>query len=398
MTNLAVYLQASWEAILDGYQTDAIYTDYSAAFQSVNHTLLIHKLKCSYKLQGYALKWFVSYLSDRRQRFIVNGKTSKWTTFLSGVPEGSLLAPLLFSLFINDLPREVSGGCLLYADDVKIFRKIMSPSDGLLLQKDLDLLTAWSVRWGLTLNPEKCKSFTITLRRAPVQTPYFINGTTLEHVGEIRDLGITLDTKLTFAAHVGNIVSKANRSLGLLIRSFQAGVRQSRFDRNALMCAYFSNVRSILEYGSVIWAGAADTHTVRIDRVQHKFLIWLLSNTASGGASSLDYSDLLAHFRIPSLASRRVQHDLLFIRNLFHSRLDSHILLRSFYLHAPTRSTRTQPLFYEPRPRVNTVKRGLFLRVPQLANSFLRGVHEVDFFADALVTFKAHVVKYVSRL
>ena len=122
-----------------------------------------------------------------------------------------------------------------------------------------------------------------------------------------------------------------------------------------------------------------------------------LSNTASGGASSLDYGDLLAHFRIPSLASRRVQHDLLFIRNLFHSRLDSHILLRSFYLHAPTRSTRTQPLFYEPRPRVNTVKRGLFLRVPQLANSFLRGVPEVDFFADALVTFKAHVVKYVSR-
>ena len=164
------------------------------------------------------------------------------------------------------------------------------------------------------------------------------------------------------------------------------------------MCAYFSNVRSILEYGSVIWAGAADTHTVRIDRVQHKFLIWLLSNTASGGASSLDYSDLLAHFRIPSLASRRVQHDLLFIRNLFHSRLDSHILLRSFYLRAPTRSIRTQPLFYEPRPRVNTVKRGLFLRVPQLVNSFLGGVSEVDFFADALVTSKAHVVKYVSRL
>ena len=98
------------------------------------------------------------------------------------------------------------------------------------------------------------------------------------------------------------------------------------------------------------------------------------------------------------LASRRVQHDLLFIRNLFHSRLDSHILLRSFYLHAPTRSTRTQPLFYEPRPRVNKVKRGLFFRVPQLVLSFLCGVPEVDVCADALVTFKAHVVKYVSRL
>ena len=151
MTNLAVYLQSAWEAISDGYQTDAIYTDYSAAFQSVNHSLLIHKLKHSYKLEEFALKWFVSYLSDRRQRVIVNGKTSKWTTVLSGVPEGSLLAPLLFSLFINDLPREVDSGCLLYADDVKIFRKIVSPADGLLLQEDLNRLTAWSVRWGPVL-------------------------------------------------------------------------------------------------------------------------------------------------------------------------------------------------------------------------------------------------------
>ena len=99
----------------------------------MNHSLLIHKLKHSYKLKGFALKWFVSYLSDRRQRVIVNGKTSEWTAVLSGVPEGSLLAPLLFSLFINVLPREVDCGCLLCADDVKIFRKIVSPSDGLVL-------------------------------------------------------------------------------------------------------------------------------------------------------------------------------------------------------------------------------------------------------------------------
>ena len=396
ITNLAVYLQSAWEAISDGYQTDTIYTDYSAAFQSVNHSLLIHKLKHSYKLEDFALKWFVSYLSDRRQRVIVNGKTSNWTTVLSGVPEGSLLAPLLFSLFINDLPREVGCGCLLYADDVKIFRKIVSPSDGLLLQDDLGRLAAWSVRWGLALNPSKCKSFTITLRRAPVQTAYFINATKLEHVGEIRDLGIILDTKLTFSSHVSTIVSRANRSLGMLFRSFQTGAGRSKFDRNALMCAFFSNVRSILEYGSVIWTGAADTHTVRIDRVQHKFLIWLLSNTASGHASSLEYRDLLNHFRIPSLASRRVQHDLLFIRNIFNSRVDSLILMHGFSLHAPTRSVRTRKLFYEPRPRVNTVKRGLFLRVPQLVNSFLRSIPEADFFADASGTFKAHVLKYIS--
>ena len=109
-------------------------------------------------------------------------------------------------------------------------------------------------------------------------------------------------------------------------------------------------------------------------------------------------TDLLSHFHLPSLASRRVQHDLLFIRNVFNSRLDSHILLRSFYLHAPTRSIRTRRLFYEPRPRVNTLKRGLFLRVPQLVNSFLRTVPEADFFADTSGTFKGHVIKHISCL
>ena len=119
----------------------------------------------------------------------------------------------------------------------------------------------------------------MTLRRAPVQTKYFINGTELEHVCEIRDLGVTWDIKLTFAPHVSNSMSRANRALGILIRSFQVGTSTSKFNQSAVLAAYFANVRSILEYCSVVWAGAANTHAVRVDRVQHKFLIWLLTHT-----------------------------------------------------------------------------------------------------------------------
>ena len=222
--------------------------------------------------------------------------------------------------------------------------------------------------------------------------------TELEHVGEIQDLGVTLDTKLTFAPHVAIIVSRANRSLGLMIRSFQTGSRDSKFDRSALLSAYFSNVRSILEYCSVIWAGAANTHTVRVDRVQHKFLIWLLCHTSSGHAHSVSYQDLLCHFRIPSLASRRIQHDLLFIRNVL-AKLDSQALLLCFSLHVPARLTRTHRLFEVPRARVNTVQSGLFCRAPRLINCFLScDAVDADIFADSFTTFRTHVKRYIASL
>ena len=163
----------------------------------------------------------------------------------------------------------------------------------------------------------------MTLRRAPVQTKYFIAGTELEHVDEIRDLGVTIDSKLTFAPHVSDIVRRANRALGLLIRSFQVGTSRTKFNRGAVLAAYFANVRSILEYSSVVWAGAAKSHTVRVDRVQHKFLIWLIAHTSSGQATSLSYQSLLLHFGLASLSQRRVQHDLLFLSSILRGRVDT---------------------------------------------------------------------------
>ena len=272
----------------------------------------------------------------------------------------------------------------------------MAPQDGLALQRDLDHLQCWSARWGLVLNPVKCKTLTVTLRRAPVRTTYHINGTPLEIVNEMRDLGVVIDSKLNFASHVSRVVRQANRALGLLIRSFQTGTRGAKFNQKTLLVTYFANVRSILEYSCVIWAGAAKTHTERADRVQHKFLLWLNRHTTVS-CPSLSYNSLLNHFGIPSLSARRVQYDLLFLRNVFSGKINSADLVAQFSLHVPPRSTRSQRLFAEHPWRVCAIRDGFLRRTPKVMNVFL-SVSGADLFNDDFSTFRCRVMRYVRSL
>ena len=398
-TNLATLLNTAWDSISAGTQTDCIYTDFTAAFQSVNHSLLLHKLRHSYQITGPAFQWFASYLHDRQQRVIVNGKSSCWTHVTSGTPEGGLLSPLLFAMYINDLPDQIKSPCLMFADDVKIYRKVRCTADADLLQDDLNRLCSWSQLWKLKLNPTKCKSFRMTLKKCPIETGYSIENTALEHVNTIRDLGVILDQKLTFQPHIENSVKKANRALGLLIRTFQKPRTKNHINLSSVRVSYFVHVRSVLEYCSVVWAGASKTNTDRLERVQHKFLMWLNRRSPRTTAChSLDYTALLRHFRICALSSRRVQHDILFIRNVFRCRIDSAFLLRSFTLSAPVRIGSQLSLFHVPYARVCTVRDGLFTRAPRLTNEYLRTSPTSDLFHDSFSVFRTGVIGYVTNL
>ena len=397
-TNLVTLLKTGWDSISAGAQTDCIYTDFKAAFQSVNHCLLLRKLRNSYCISDKAFQWFTSYLCDRQQRVIVN-KSSDWTHVTSGTPEGGLLSPLLFAMYINDLSADIKSPCLMFADDVKIYRKITCTDDTDLLQEDLNRLCKWSQVWKLTLNPTKCKSFRMSLKKSPIVRTYFVGNTALEHVDTIRDLGVILDQKLTFQPHIDCIVKKANRVLGLLIRSFQNPKIGGHINPSSVRISYYAHVRSVLEYCSVVWAGAAKTHTDRLERVQHKFLIWLNARSPQPTAyHTIDYASLLQHFRMSALSSRRVQHDILFVRNVLRGGIDSACLLRSFSLFTPVRIGRQLSLFHVPYARVCTVRDGLFARAPRLANEYLRVCPASDVFHDGLSTFRKSVCSYVRSL
>ena len=163
-----------------------------------------------------------------------------------------------------------------------------------------------------------------------------------------------MDTKLTFGSHVHQTVTKSNRALGVLIRSYQKAIPGGHLNVSSVMASYFAYVRSNMEYCSVIWSGAAAVHVNRLGRIEHKFLMWLNANCRHR-SSSLSYADLLQHFKLTSISARHVQHDIMFIRNVFKGRVLSAFLLRAFSLSVPSRTTRRQAstLINVPFARVN---------------------------------------------
>ena len=160
-----------------------VFIDFAKAFDLVNHTILLTKLY-KYGVRGSLLDWCRDYLTDRQQRVVVKGEVSDWLTITSGVPQGSLLGPLFFIVFINDLPGVISkdSSIALYADDSKLYRIINTPEDMSSFQGDLDKISDWCKENKMKINTKKCKIMRITRKKSPLVRDYHINGQSLESV------------------------------------------------------------------------------------------------------------------------------------------------------------------------------------------------------------------------
>ena len=139
---------------------DVIYLDYRKAYDSVPHKRLLVKLQAC-GIKGKLLRWIENFLTEREQQVVVNGTKSDPSAVISGIPQGSMLGPLLFLIYVNDLPEMVNSVIKLFADDTKLYRSINNESDRILLQKDLDAVMDWSTKWQLPFNTNKCKTMTV---------------------------------------------------------------------------------------------------------------------------------------------------------------------------------------------------------------------------------------------
>ena len=247
-------------------QTDIVILDFSKAFDTVPHDKLLLKLK-HYGINGNILEWITSFLKQREQRVVVDGKCSNWIHVDSGVPQGTVLGPLLFLLYINDLPNCISKDSIvrLFADDCILYRKIKTLQDQVMLQRDLDKLHEWAEKWGMKFNPSKCEVMRINHSKKNMMNRFYtINGQVLQQVKTTKYLGIMISDDLGWTPHVEYVTAKANRALGLIMRNFKECPKQLR------ETAYFTMVRSVLDYASSIWDPHFEKDTQTVEKVQRR--------------------------------------------------------------------------------------------------------------------------------
>jgi hypothetical protein len=340
-------------------QTDTIYLDFSKAFDSVPHRLLIHKLK-TFGITGSLLNWFSDYLLNRTQRVVIENSSSEWLPVPSGVPQGSILGPFLFLLYTNDLGNILSNdtSIALYADDAKIYRRISSLEDCHILQKDLISLEKWSTIWKLNFNVNKCKLLSFT-RVLKFVFPYTINNTPLERVTEFNDLGVSVSDDLSWKNHLCSIISRANRQLGLIKRTLGPSA-----PIKCKLLLYKTLVRPLLSYASQVWF-PGKTQLKLLEGIQRRATKFILNNYDS------DYKTRLINLNLLPLSYFREICDLCLYYKCRYNlcNLDLSLLIPSNQKTVMTRQARDRNRLAIAQTKTETFAKFYTKRLPNLWNN-----------------------------
>ena len=279
-------------------EIDILYLDFKKAFDTVPHERLLRKLS-AYGISGVLGKWIRNFLSYRTQHVRIGSEKSSKSNVLSGIPQGSILGPVLFTIFINDLPESVLSTCKVFADDTKLYNNNLLNSNH--MQNDIFELQKWSNKWDLHFNVSKCG--VLHIGNNHINCKYFmVLNNIMEEikiVKEERDLGVVFDGSLSFDSHIHKIVCKANQMLGIIKRAFDF------LDKEIFLKLYKSFVRPHLEYANTVWCPYLKRQSVLIEKVQRRATKLLKE------CQNLSYAERLKYLKLHSLKGRRVRGDLI---------------------------------------------------------------------------------------
>jgi hypothetical protein len=297
VTQLLEVMEILTDFLDEGDSVDLIYLDFKKAFDSVPHQRLLSKMS-SYGISDKVHSWVRDFLCGRSQRVRVGSEFSGRADVLSGIPQGSILGPILFTIFINDITDDIQSCCRIFADDTKIFNR---SSNNAKIQEDIELLQNWTQKWDLHFNMSKCHVLHMGKNNPHCSYAFSVNSQRVEinKCTEEKDLGVLFDEKLSFDGHIQSCIKKANRILGIIRRSF------SFLDAEVLVRLYKALVRPHLEYANIIWSPHLKRQSAAIERVQRratKLLPELRERT---------YEERMRALNLPSLKYRRYRGDLI---------------------------------------------------------------------------------------
>ena len=344
-------------ALHEGRQTDVLFLDFSKAFDSVPNGRLVEKLRY-YGISGKANRVIESLLRSRRQRVAVNGSLSQWVPVTSGVPQGTVVGPILFLIYINDIQSGISSRMRLFADDSVIYRSIDTNNDHLALRDDLARLDQWASTWQMTFKPEKCYVMSITNKRSASVFQYSLKGVPLQTVSSWPYLGVEIDNKLTWTPHLNKVIRSATRTLGVVQRTLHAAPQACR------RVAYQALIRPKLEYASTAWSPQTPGKIRQLEAVQSKaarFVAHSYSRHTSATA-------LKSNLGWPPLALRRDYRDSVMWYKIHHGLV--HITFPDIVVPKQRLGRHDHILAYrQVRPRVEAYRHSFYVRTIPLWNS-----------------------------
>ena len=354
-TNLLESLN-DWSLAISNRKSVVIgYIDFQRAFDSISHAKLIAKLQ-SYGISGNLLYWIKSFLSDRIQSVRIGSTISTFCRVISGVPQGSVLGPTLFILFINDISDAFQDHITfkLFADDIKLYTDLSLPSASKNFQAHLDLVQDWAFLWQIGISYHKCSI--IELGPHHSQTDYTLSSNKIQTTDKISDLGIQIQSNLKFNTHINEMVIKAHQRASLIFRSFLSR------DIENLIRAFKTYIRPLVEYASPVWSPAHLVLIGAVEAVQRRFTKRL------PGMVHLSYAERLAFLKLQSLEQRRLITDLITCFNIIHGHTS--LTFSEFFTFSHNKSSRGHGLRLEiPVAKSNSRKHFFSCRVINAWNS-----------------------------
>ena len=296
LTNLLKFLEEVTAYVDEGSPVDVLYLDFSKAFDKVPHKRLVNKVK-AHGIGNTIWRWIEAWLSDRSQRVVINGHASGWATVTSGVPQGSVLGPTLFVIYINDIDDGITSSLLKFADDTKLLRKVGTQDDCEALQKDLHTMHKWSEDWQMLFNIDKCKCLHIGYGNN--HTTYQLGGTEVPTATQEKDLGIIVTENLKVSEQCAKVTKTANKVLGIIKRSYD--------DKSIanLLPLYKALVRPHIEYCVQAWRPYYQKDVDNLEKIQRR------ATRMMEEVRGMDYEERLRQTSLVTLEARRTRADII---------------------------------------------------------------------------------------